>query len=325
MVDEKQILKSLQKDLNSRTPNVLDAAMNTPVHKMQSHDAVTAQPILLSSHRRPSLYWLFAPVMAAMIMMMAVAYGGWYQFLRVDSLVGVDVNPSIEIQVNNMDRVIAVRALNNDAVPIIGGIGYKQVKVQNVVNALMGSLYQHGYLQDAESAILITVENSDKDKAARLENELVIEVKDLVNVPSEQVYSQVLPREVMLNEADDLEVSMGVLHLAIQARKHNPSMSIEQLVQLPLNTLYYLSNNEADDDDVQVPDGDDELEKPEVDDKPTATPHSHKKSGSFTKPLPTPTPVPYYHHDDGDDDDDNEFDDDEYDDDEYDDDEFDDD
>lgn len=301
MVDDKQILTALREDVKQITPNVLDAAMNTPVQKMRAHDAITMQPLLVSKPKTRLYFWAFASSMAIFAMMLMVAFAGWYQFLRVDSLVGVDVNPSIEIQVNNMDRVVAVRALNDDAIPVISGIGYKQVKVQNVVNALMGSLYQHGYLQDAESAILITVENQNKTKAARLENKLVIEVKDLVGMPSSQVYSQVLPREVMEEEAGSLEVSMGILHLAIEARKLNPQMGMEELVRLPLNELYFLAHNKYEGSIERLP-GNLHL-------TPTPTPGIY--DGSFPqKRTPTPTPWFYFFGGDDDDDDDDEYDDD---------------
>ena len=241
MFKEKQIIRSLRKDLEDVTPNILDSVMNAPVTKMQMHDAITRQPVIEESQTQRRAF-RFAPALGAVLTLLVLAFTGWYQVLRVDSLVGVDVNPSIEIQINSLDRVVSLKALNVDAIPIIGGIAYKQVKVQNVVHAVLGSLYQHGYLQDAESAILITVENTNKDKAERLENELVIEIQDMVRMPSSKVFSQTLPHVDMKEEANKHKVSLGVMHLATEARRLNPALSLDELTKMPLNDLYLLAH-----------------------------------------------------------------------------------
>ena len=164
--------------------------------------------------------------------------------MTVTGVVGPDVNPSIQIDVNRFDRVIDVKPLNNDAIPIIHGIAYKQVKLEYVVRSLVGSMYYHGYLQDPESAILISVESRDAKKAAYLEKQVSIEISELVSLDVSQVYSQIIPIEQIDKRSEEYGVSFGVLNLARMAHEKYPEYSMEELFSLPVSVLYEMAHSE---------------------------------------------------------------------------------
>lgn len=87
-------------------------------------------------------------------------------------MVSLDVNPSIQLQVNSKERVLAADALNDDAQVILEGMDLKGTQLNVAVNAIVGSLLQHGYLDKISSAILISVEDQDLQRASQLESSL---------------------------------------------------------------------------------------------------------------------------------------------------------
>lgn len=142
--------------------------------------------------------WL-AAACAALVLLGAGGGGLIYQqSYAVASVVSLDVNPSIELKVNRGERVISCTALNTEAAAVLfdmdGGADLKGTKLDVAVNAIVGALVREGYLDSVSSAILISVEDKDQDRAARLQAELVASVDGVLKTqaPGTSVLSQVL-------------------------------------------------------------------------------------------------------------------------------------
>ena len=100
----------------------------------------------------------------------------YQQTYAVTSIVSLDVNPSIELEVNKSEKVLTCAALNEEAATVLadmnGGADLKGTKLDVAVNAIVGSLVRNGYLDKISSAILISVEDKDQTRAAKLQQEL---------------------------------------------------------------------------------------------------------------------------------------------------------
>lgn len=148
--------------------------------------------------RRKLRPWLAAA--CAALVLLGAGGGGliYHQSYAVASVVSLDVNPSIELKVNRNERVISCTALNTEAAAVLfdmdGGADLKGTKVDVAVNAIVGALVREGYMDSISSAILISVEDKDQDRAARLQAELVASVDGVLQAqaPGTSVLSQVL-------------------------------------------------------------------------------------------------------------------------------------
>ena len=242
-MNNRQILKSIRQVVSWITPDVYEKVASTPVKKMNQHDHITRQTPVRS---RPTSQLLWLPAAAVSLVMMAFLYGGWFQFLRVDSVVDLDVNPSIEIQVNRMNRVIDLEALNEEGEQVVAGMAYRYVRLDNMVEAILGSMYRQGYLQDEESAVLISVLNRNLRRASELEHTLVIEVGQLLAEQTPHIYSQVLPDDSLREKAAQYRISQGLLNLMEKIIAKNPEYTIEELRQLSIPELYRLAQGDMD-------------------------------------------------------------------------------
>ncbi len=149
--------------------------------------------------------WL-AAACAALVL---VGGGGgvyYHQSCAVASVVSLDVNPSIELKVNRGERVISCTALNTEAAAVLfdmdGGADLKGTKLDVAINAIVGALVREGYLDSISSAILISVEDNDQDRAARLQAELVASVDGVLQAqaPGTSILSQVLTMDAPVPE-----------------------------------------------------------------------------------------------------------------------------
>ena len=139
--------------------------------------------------------------LVAACVVLALAGGGgvyYHQSYAVASVVSLDVNPSIELKVSRNEKVISCAALNTEAAAVLfdmaGGADLKGAKLDVAVNAIVGALVREGYLDSISSAILISVEDNDQTRAARLQQELVASVDGVLRTqaPNTSVLSQVL-------------------------------------------------------------------------------------------------------------------------------------
>jgi hypothetical protein len=89
-------------------------------------------------------------IAAAACIALFVCGGGltWqhHQATTVASIVSLDVNPSIELKINNNKDIISATATNQEAEEILDGMDLKGTNVNVAVNAIIGSLLKHGYV-----------------------------------------------------------------------------------------------------------------------------------------------------------------------------------
>ncbi len=189
--------------------------------------------------------WLAAA--CAAVALLGAGGGGlvYQQSHAVASVVSLDVNPSIELKVNRYEKVISCTALNEEAAAVLftmnGGADLKGTKLDVAVNAIVGALVQAGYLDSISSAILISVEDKDQDRAARLQAELVASVDGVLQTqaPNTSVLSQVLTLDAGTSTVYGSGISMGKSALVQKVLELNGAgdEAFDQLAALSVEEL----------------------------------------------------------------------------------------
>lgn len=152
----------------------------------------------------------------------------------VASLVYLDVNPSIQLQLSQKEEVLAALPMNEEARAVLADMELQGTSLNVAVNAIMGSLLQHGYLSGKDAAILISVEDQDTQRAARLEEDLNRSVSAAVS--SALVLSQV----VDAGETAQNGVSAGKAALIRDIQDLNGSLDFDALAALTAEELWQL-------------------------------------------------------------------------------------
>lgn len=88
----------------------------------------------------------------------------------VDATVSLDVNPSVEIKINQKERILDVIPLNEDGRTIVGDMDFSGSSLDVAVNAIIGSMLQNGYLNELANSVLISVDNNDPVRGMALQN-----------------------------------------------------------------------------------------------------------------------------------------------------------
>ena len=164
----------------------------------------------------------------------------------------IDVNPSIELRVNQNEKVLACVPMNDDAHAILadmgGGKDLKGAKLDVAVNAIVGSLVRNGYLESISSAIMISVEDRDQSRAHRLQQDLSAAVDGILRDSASQasVLTQTVTQDTSLEkQAKDHHISTGKAALVNRILALNNSLSFEELSRLSIGELKDLAETGA--------------------------------------------------------------------------------
>lgn len=164
----------------------------------------------------------------------------------VASTVSLDVNPSIEIQVNKKEEVLAVNPRNEDAQIVVGDMDFKGSNLDVAINALIGSMLRNGYLNELANSILISVDNQDPAKSAELQERLANEINAVLQSGTFDgaVLSQSISADSKLRElADTYGITLGKAQLIQQITQQSAFYSFEDLVPLSINELNLLTES----------------------------------------------------------------------------------
>lgn len=94
----------------------------------------------------------------------------------------VDVNPSLELIVDDEGMIDEIKALNEDAENLLLQYQEESKDLNSTIKALTDLLIENNYLNDEETPILITTQNEDLEEALELSDE----VEEMVRVRLEE-------------------------------------------------------------------------------------------------------------------------------------------
>ena len=171
-----------------------------------------------------------------------IGLGYFNNNVKVASIIGIDVNPSVELKVNKNEKVLDVIANNDDAKVILEGMDLKGSGINVAVNALIGSMVKNGYIDELANSILISVDNPDSQESEKLRKKIVDELNAFIsNGNNISVVSQSITAEDKNTSlAKKYGISVGKLELIEKLIEKNNLYTYETLKDLSINELNLL-------------------------------------------------------------------------------------
>lgn len=157
-----------------------------------------------------------------------------------DSVIMLDVNPSVSISVDAEEKVLSVTPLNADGNIVVGDMDFTGSSLDVTVNALVGSMLLNGYIDDITNSILVTVENGDSARAATLQSRVTELISGALSSDGLQasVISQTVTQSSELTSlAQQYGISEGKAELIRKVVALDPTLTFESLVGLSVNDI----------------------------------------------------------------------------------------
>ena len=249
---EENISKSLIRAMNNITPNNFNE-IETSLKKKEVK-------------MKKKFLWKFIPttvLATAILLFVGIYYSNNY---ITESLIGIDVNPSIEIAVNRNDKILKVNALNEGGKKIIDDMDLKNVNLNVALNALIGSMVKYGYLTVDDANILISVQNDDKDESSKMKEVVVNIINDSLN--DSKISATILNQTISSNDPEvekiskDNNISYGKALFIEELVKKDSSLDYTTLAGMSLREIAALvDSKQIDISDIVEYDDDSTIEK----------------------------------------------------------------
>ena len=271
----------IKQAFENATPDLLDAIL-------QKSQQQKGKVIYMEQKKNKTAPIRRITAIAAALVLCIGGFAGYsaYANLAVDSVIELDVNPSIQLEVNSKERVISVSPLNEDAKIVVGDMDFKGSDVDVAVNALIGSMLRNGYINDMANSILLSVNNDDPAKGAELQSRLSEEINTLLRTDAFEgaVLSQNITADQELNAlAQQHGITAGKAKLVQQITAQNAMHTFEELAPLSINELNLLSSSAGLENVNSVGSASDKAYIGEAEAKAAAVAHAGVKEAEITR------------------------------------------
>ncbi|MDD3253161.1 MAG: hypothetical protein PHV18_11440 [Lachnospiraceae bacterium] len=244
-----QIEQHLKSAVDTLTPHIWDKLDLSVAQDVPGAVLPTGQDRILNLQRRMRGLVLAA---AACLCLVIGGGGAWhyqYQNRQIDSIIGIDVNPSVELSINRKNRVLQAQALNADAEQILSDMDLKGTELNVAVNAVIGAMVTQGYLDDLDNAILVTVSNDSIRKASELRTSVVGDIEKTLEENQVQavVYDQqVIEKDELKALAEQYGISYGKAYFLQELIEQNQELTMDDMEELSSMTMEQIAGRIAD-------------------------------------------------------------------------------
>ena len=256
---KKKILEAYRSEAPDLRVNILSSCMSE--EQEPKTDAEESQ----SKKRtiQPSFRLAFKPLSAVALCLVLLVFGfaigsnrsgGGGSVLTAETVVYLDVNPSIELQMDNENRIVDAIAGNKDAEIVLADLKLNGIDMNTALKAIVGSMYINGYLTPESNSMLISVNSKNEETA----DALLCDITEQINAALEKsnmecaIIAQCLTiNEELTCKAEEYGISVGKMHLLNKISSCFGGISADTFAKLSnlsisdLNLIYLQVPNEG--------------------------------------------------------------------------------
>lgn len=157
--------------------------------------------------------------------------GGYSLYFTQTSAISVDVNPSIELGINQFDKVISVKGYNDDGRRIADSLDIRFLDYQTALKQLLADDSMNPYLT-ADHLLSITVNSTSEEK----NNEMLVKVNTCTSHISGKIYYSAGSSEEA-DEAHEVGMSFGKYKAFLELQKLDPDITIEEVQGMTMRQI----------------------------------------------------------------------------------------
>ena len=178
---------------------------------------------------------------AALLLVLGVSGGAWAYKASVTpvAVVSLDVNPGMDIEVNRAEKVICVIPKNQDAQTVLEDKNYRGTSLDEAVAGIAAAMQATGYISDAANSLLVSVQSSETERAAGIQEKLNGLLQE--RMPDCSVLSQTVQIDDALQQlAEDNGITVGKALLVKKIVDASGQYTFADLAKLSINDLNLL-------------------------------------------------------------------------------------
>ncbi len=246
---DQELHGKIKQAFDHATPDVLDSVLD---HCQGQKGTV----ITMTNKKKAPWIGRVAAIAASLALVIGLGFG--YMALNdrapksptdvntTTSVITLDVNPSVELTVDALEKVTAVKAQNEDGQKILADMDLVGTDLDVAVNAIIGSMLRNGYLNETANSILVSVDSTHAATGAALQQKLTDKVNATLkqNAFNGAVITQPVTGDQELEAlADRYDISIGKAKLIQRIMAQDVRYTFEELAKLSINALNLLTES----------------------------------------------------------------------------------
>lgn len=256
--------EQLKNTFNQETPDILNDIKSSPEFFVPEK---AKRSFRLSNFLPNRSQLAFVTSFLFVIALIFVVGRGDNDTIVTAATVTIDINPSIEITIDENELVIDVTALSNDGIEIVKrDLSYRGLTLDEVVEYLVQKLEERGFIVntgDEDNIIIFRVDSNSEEIRSRLEEKLETKIgmemskyttrKQIINSRKIDITQQ--QQNQLDAEATRLKITRAKLTLIFRIIQLDPSKTVEDLAPLTIKQLYNMYQDLLDENAPETPGG----------------------------------------------------------------------
>ena len=198
---------------------------------------------VVSMTKKKKSYIFALPLTACLMLVLVLGAFIYDNNFAVETVVGLDVNPSVEISLSKNTKVLNIAALNKDADELLSEVELSNGNLNEVIGELVEAFSEEGYLEDEASSVLVTVMNENEETASAIKQEIVIGISSALS--DNNASANVLNQAVKITDnvrkfANENNVSMGKAALILNIIAKDNSLNGKELAKMSIAEITIL-------------------------------------------------------------------------------------
>lgn len=166
----------------------------------------------------------------AAVLICGISAGGYAYYKTPIAYLSVDINPSVELGINSMNKVVSATAYNDDGKTVLDGKAVVNSDIKDAVDTIVQSASDKGFIADDGSTIVsVTAETDDTNTADKIDNEAQTGADEALKTKDNKavVYKDKVAIE-RRDEARKLGITPGKLNLIQKLQALDPTVTVDQ-------------------------------------------------------------------------------------------------
>ncbi len=247
---KRDLKKKIAEAYRSEAPDLCAKIICSCMSEEQEQGDVTEEVPVPKA--QPDFRRLLKPASAVAVCLMLLVFGfaignnmtgAGGSLPTAETVVYLDVNPSIQLQMDAENKIIDVIAGNGDAEVVLADLELNGVKINTAVKAIVGSMYINGYLTESSNSMLISVASKNEQTADSLLYGITEQINSVFknsNMECAIIAQCLTVSEELTQNAKEYGISVGKMQLLNKITGSYPDTStdvIDKLSALSISDL----------------------------------------------------------------------------------------
>lgn len=238
-----QIEKEIYETFNKHKPELFQSILEQcpDMEYKKTKESIFSRVMDLFSRR--SFRYSFASFSLVLVLFVVLFNTNPTTTTKAHSRIAIEANPSILLELDEDDVVIAVVQSNEDAAIILGDMDLVGVDSNIAINAIIGSMVIHGYISEITNSVLLSVQSEDMQK----ENELLTTYTKIISdmLSNSAINGSVISQRLLYEkDAEDLADLLGIseakAELILDIVEIDPRLDVNEIAKLSIHDLNLL-------------------------------------------------------------------------------------